>query len=134
MTGQRGFSLIEVVIVMAIIAMTLGLAGPRIGAGFGRLELSESAQKVRNYIRMARLQAERTDRQQYVVLNKTKHSVSLVNSDLQVLREEQLPSSVEIMLTGDSTVEALYVAPSGIARGAPFKLKGRTGETEVSLQ
>jgi prepilin-type N-terminal cleavage/methylation domain-containing protein len=134
MTGLRGFTLIEVIVVMAIIAITLGMAGPRIGAGFGRLELNESAQQIRNFVRIARLQAERTDREQYVVLNKTNRSISLVDSDLQVLREEHLPSSVEIVLSDDASVEALYVAPSGITRGAPFHLRGRTGETEVSLQ
>src|SRR3954462_9046047 len=62
MTGKRGFTLIEVVIVVAIMAISLGLAGPRIGAGLGRLELNTSAQTVRRFVKMARLQAERSER------------------------------------------------------------------------
>jgi prepilin-type N-terminal cleavage/methylation domain-containing protein len=134
MTGRRGFSLIEVVIVVAIIAMSLGLAGPRIGAGLGRLELDNSAKTVRGFIKLARIQAQRTDRQQYIVLNKSRGSIALVSDDLKLVREEALPSSVQLLFEGDSPTTALYVMPSGVLRGAPIRLHGRTGEVEVSLQ
>jgi len=134
MTGRRGFTLIEVVIVMVIIAISIGLAGPRIGAGLGRLDLADSAAKVRALIKIARLQAERTDRQQYVVLDKMRRSVSLVNADLKIVRNEPLPSTVEIVLDGDLPTAALYVNPSGIIRGSPIRLHGRSGDVEVGLQ
>src|SRR4051812_25954950 len=88
MTGRRGFTLIEVVIVMAIIAITLGLTGPRIGAGFGRLNLDQSAQTVRRMVKLARLEAERSERVQYVILTRKTRSVALINSDLAVLHQE----------------------------------------------
>ena len=134
MTGRRGLTLIEVVIVMAIIAMALGLAGPRIGAGLGRLELATSASTVQSFIKMARLQAQRTDRQQYVVLDKARKSVSLVDADMTLRRQEELSSTVEIVSSTDATVEALYISPSGLVRGSAIRLRGRTGEVEVSLQ
>ena len=134
MTGRRGFSLIEVVIVMAIIAISLSLAGPRIGAGLSRLELTQAERTVRSYIKFARSQAQRSDREQYVVLDRISGSVALVGSELKVLREVKLPSSVEIILGADVETATLYVAPSGILRGEPVRLRGRTGETEVALQ
>ena len=134
MSGRRGFTLIEVVIVMAIVAISLGLVGPRIGAGFGRLELNGAARTVRGYIRMARMQAERTDREQYVVLDRTRRSVALVSADLKLLREEKLPASVQIVLEGNEPNSALWIAPSGMIRGEPVRLRGRVGELEVSLQ
>src|SRR5438552_17012108 len=46
-TGRNnGFSLIEVVIVTAIIALALTLAGPRLGEGIVRLEHERSAQSL----------------------------------------------------------------------------------------
>jgi prepilin-type N-terminal cleavage/methylation domain-containing protein len=132
--GRRGFSLIEVVVVLAIIGISLTLAGPRIGAGLGRIELNQAAQTVRTYIKLARLQAQRSDREQYVVLDQQRHSVVLVGPEMMVIREEALPKSVQFVLQPDVQTSALYVAPSGILRGDPVRLRGRTGEIEVSVQ
>ena len=134
MTGHRGLTLIEVVIVMAIIAISIGLAGPRIGAGFGRLELTTSARTVQGLIKTARIQAQRTDRMQYVVLDKSRRSISVVSSELKLVREEELPSSVDFVLPAEVPTAALYVSPSGIIRGSPVRLRGRVGEVEVALQ
>jgi len=131
MTGKRGFTLIEVVIVMAIVAIAVGLVGPRIGAGLGRLEMNTATQTSQGLIRLARLQAERTEKSQYVVFDKSRRMVSLVNNEMQLVRESQLPSSVDVVLEGDARTTALYVMPSGIVRGPTVRL--RSGSREVVL-
>src|SRR5438128_1262915 len=98
MTGRHGFSLIEIVVVVAIIAISIGLAGPRIGAGLGRLELRQAEQSVKSYLKSAKMQARREDRDEYVVLDNARHSVELISSDLKLLREQKLPSSVSFVL------------------------------------
>jgi prepilin-type N-terminal cleavage/methylation domain-containing protein len=132
--GRRGFSLIEIVVVLAIIGISLSLAGPRIGAGLGRIELNQAAQTVRSYIKLARLQAQRSDREQYIVLDRQRHSVALVGPEMKVTREESLPKSVEFVLQPEVQTSALYVAPSGILRGDPVRLRGRTGVIEVPIE
>ena len=121
-------------VVMAIIAITLTLAGPRIGAGLGRLELNTAARTIQNFIKTARLRAERTDAGQYIVLDKTRRSVALVGADLKLVREETLASSVEIEMPPDTAATALYVTPSGMIRGEAIRLHGRSGDIAVSLQ
>lgn len=119
---------------MAIIALTLTLAGPRIGAGIGRLELDRATQSIRGLVKLGQVQAQRTDREHYVVLDRRRDRITLLNSEMQPLREEQLPSSVHLMLDSDLDLVSIFIAPSGIVRGDPVRLSGRTGEIEVTFQ
>jgi prepilin-type N-terminal cleavage/methylation domain-containing protein len=132
--NRRGVTLIEVVVVMAIIAISIGLAGPRIGAGLGTLELRQSEQNVKNYMKFARIQARRADRDCYLVLDNARRSIGIVDADLKLLREQQLPASVSFVFQTGTQSATLNVAPSGIIRGNPVRLHGRTGEVEVSLR
>jgi len=134
MTGRQGFSLIEVVVVVAIIAISIGLAGPRIGAGLDRLELRQAEQSVKSYLKSAKNQARREDRDQFIVLDNTRHSIGLIGSDMRLQRERKLPSSVSFVFDSNSDTTALSVAPSGIIRGNPVRLRGRTGELEIALR
>jgi len=134
-TAQKnGFSLIEVVVVMALIALALTLAGPRIGAGIGRLELDQAAQSIRGFVKVGRVQAQRTDQQHYVVLDRRRDLVTLLAPDMHPLRQERLPSSVQIVLESNLDLATISIAPSGMVRGDSVRLRGRTGELEVALQ
>ncbi len=134
MKGRQGFSLIEVVIVLAIIAISLGIAGPRIGAGFGRLELFKAEGTIKDLIKFGRLEAQRRDRPHYLLLDQQGHFAVLLSSEMVVLRQEPLPSSVSFVTRDDVSVRSVYIAPSGILRGDSIMLRGRSGEVEVSLR
>jgi prepilin-type N-terminal cleavage/methylation domain-containing protein len=131
MTGRRGFTLIEVVVVMALVAIAIGLVGPRIGAGLDRLQMNNAAQTARGLIRLARLQAERTEKSQYVIFDRNRRVVSLVNDQMKFIRESELPSSIDIVLENGARTAALFVTPSGIVRGAIVRF--RSGSHEVVL-
>lgn len=126
--------MIEVVMVMAVIALALTLAGPRIGAGIGRLQLEQAGQSLRSFIKIGRIQAQRRDREHYVLLDRKNDSITLLNPEMKPIRREQLPSSVQIILDSDSDFSTILIAPSGIVRGEAVRLRGRAGELEVSLQ
>src|SRR5437764_15378695 len=81
----KGFSLIEVVVVMALIALTLTLAGPRIGAGLGRLELERSRQSIRGFIKIGRVQAERADQPYYVVIDRKQDLLRLLDPEMKII-------------------------------------------------
>ena len=130
----KGFSLIEVVVVMVLIALTLTLAGPRIGAGLGRLELEQAAQNIRSLVRAGRVQAQRTDREHYVVIDRRRESMTLLDPEMKTLREEQLPSSVQIILDSAADVANIAISSSGIVRSQPIRLRGRSGELKIELQ
>jgi prepilin-type N-terminal cleavage/methylation domain-containing protein len=134
MTGSRGFSLIEVVLVMAIIAIALGMAGPRIGAGIGNLELMSAESTIQSFVKLGRVQAERLDREHYVIVSQPRHSVSLVGPNLELLREEALPSSVNLVADTAEVISTIYIGPYGAIRTSGIRLEGRTGKREVSLR
>jgi prepilin-type N-terminal cleavage/methylation domain-containing protein len=134
LASVKGFSLIEVVVVMALIALTLTLAGPRIGAGLGRLELERSRNSIRNFIKIGRVQAERADQEYYVVIDRKQESVKLLDPEMKMIRQELLPSTIQIDLGSNVDIAGLTISPSGIVRGSPIRLHGRTGELIVDLQ
>ena len=119
---------------MALIALTLTLVGPRIGAGIGRLELDETAQSIRGFVKNGAVQAERTDRVHYVVIDRTKKLMTLLDPEMKMLRQKELASSVEVILDGNRDMATISVSPSGIVRSGPIRLRGRIGDVQVNLQ
>ncbi len=130
----NGLSLVEVMIVMTIIALSVGLVGPRIGAGMTRLEVHQAEQTIRSFVQIARSKARRTDRAHFVVLDRRSSSLVLVGPDMQVLRERDLPSSIEVIGDSDSGVTSIYVPPSGLLRQATILLRSRIGTSEVAFE
>src|ERR1700674_4331877 len=118
---------------MSLIALTLTLVGPRIGAGMGRLQLDETAQAIRGFVKNGAVQAERTDRVHYVVIDRTKREMTLLDPDMKTLRQKELASSVEIILDGNTDVATISVSPSGIVRSGPIRIHGRAGDLQVNL-
>jgi prepilin-type N-terminal cleavage/methylation domain-containing protein len=130
----KGFSLIEVVVVMVLIALTLTMVGPRIGAGLGRLELERAAQTIRGIVTMGRIQAQRTDREYYVVIDRKQAWLRLLDPEMKVVRQEQLTTTVQIDFGSNSDESGLIISPVGIVRGNPIRLHGRAGELTVDWQ
>ena len=117
MNQARGLSLVEVMIVMAIIALSVGLVGPRIGAGMTRIEVYQAEQTIRSFVEMARSRAQRSNLAHFVVLNRRGPTVTLVGPDMNILRERELPSSVELVVDSEEGIESIDVPPSGLLRG-----------------
>ena len=134
MRNAKGLSLIEVMIVMAIIALSAGLVGPRIGAGMTRIELYQAEESVRSLVQMARSRAQRSNETHFVVLDRRTSTVSLVGPNMGVLRVRELPPSVELVIESQSGINSIYVPPSGLLRDEPIQLRSRFGVSEVALR
>ena len=119
---------------MTLIALTLTLVGPRIGAGIGRLELEETAQAIRGFVKSGAVQAQRADRGHYVVIDRKKKLMTLLDPEMKTLRQKELSSSVEIILGSDGDLATISISPSGIVRNGPIRLRSRAGDLKVNLQ
>ncbi len=54
-TGRRGFTLIEMIVVLLILSVTIALVAPRVGSGWKRLEDGDFLQEFTETIKRARL-------------------------------------------------------------------------------
>src|SRR4051812_16775911 len=113
---------------MAIIALAMSVAAPRIGAGMGRLDLNRTVAAIHDFVKIARMEAQRTDQPQYLLFDGRTARISVISPDLSVKRTQVLPSSVEFILPGPEPSATAVVAPSGIVRGEPIRLRWRAGE------
>ena len=93
---NRGLSLIEMIVVMAIISLFAGLVGPRIGSGLAGLELRRAERTVLDSLRDAKTYARQSGSTVFVVFDGEDQKVVLLGSDMQVVRESPLPDSVEL--------------------------------------
>jgi len=78
LTGQRGFTMVEIVIVMVIMSLVLAFAGPRIAKSLGGLTLKTTANKVSGILRFARSQAVATGTLHSVIFDIDRHTVYVV--------------------------------------------------------
>ena len=53
---------------------------------------------------------------------------------VQVLRERDLPSSIEVISDSDSGDTLIYVPPSGLLRQESISLRSRLGISEVTFE
>ena len=119
---------------MAIIGITLGLAGPRIGAGLGTIELRQAEQTVKSGVQLAKRRAQRVDADCFVVFDNVRRAVDVLGPDMKIVRDDRLPSSVQFVLQPPAQSIAIQVAPSGIVSGDSIEIRGRNSETQVSLR
>jgi general secretion pathway protein H len=71
--AARGFTLLELVVVVAIVGLAAALAGPRLGRGFEALEFERAARGVMSQVRHARAEAIRGRGVRQLILSPVEH-------------------------------------------------------------
>ena len=93
--AQRGFTLLEIVLVMAIIALASVLAAAAMTGGFKGMQLKASAKEIASNLRYTRTQAIATGKPQRFVIEPAKHAWQAPNA-----HHGTIPDKLGIEFTG----------------------------------
>lgn len=122
LTPTPGFTLLELLIVMALLGVLTAVAYPSIGRGMGTLRLRTASREIAAAIRLARSKALREQQAYYLQFDIDKGEVELSSEDLKYQRSFRLPEGVVFrrvaLLEEDnelySSDRAYYFAPNGL--------------------
>ena len=124
--SDRGFTLLELIVTLFVIALAVGLVIPAVGRG--TLTLRERAEVARfsAMLRHARDQAITTRRGHAVVLDPGAHRATLVADPDEVKQAYGLPPDLAVE-PNPPTALSIRFEPSGVSSGGDFHLTtGRT--------
>lgn len=135
MHRQRGFSLIELIVVVVLIAASTALAASVMGRGLPGQQLRNSAREVAAQLRYTRAQAIVTGQPQVFSLNAGSREWQAPNR-----RHGQLPAGIEVVATAArveqnrSRVAAVRFFPEGASTGGRFTFSRDSAAWQVDVQ
>jgi len=125
-SGTGAFTLIELVVVLAILAVAAALVAPAVGRGTEALTLRTEAGRVAALLRQARQHAVSHHRATQVTLDRERNAVALTAGDPdRPLREIVMPAGIRLSV--GSGGEALRFSSRGLTRDARWVLEGPGG-------
>jgi prepilin-type N-terminal cleavage/methylation domain-containing protein len=107
-SNQRGVTLIEALIVVALIAMIAGLSYPSISSGLDTLRLRSTSDAIVSFLNIALDHADRRQQAVEVVISPHENLMLSRTADLGFTRRLDIPSQIQI-------VAVLPALPAGIA-------------------
>jgi general secretion pathway protein H len=132
--GQRGFTLVEILVVMAIIALVLGVVATGMSRSISGAEARQAARKVVASLRYTRTQAILRHSEQVFEVDVEKRSYKAPGRDMVAL-----PEGVEILLTTarsemtSESVGGIRFFPDGGSTGGRVDLSVRGREYVVNV-
>ena len=123
---QRGFTLIELVVVLAILAAAAVLVLPAVGRGTETLRLRGEAGRVAALLREARLHAVSRRQPTRVTLDPARHTVALGLGPSEP-SSRQIAMSPGVRLHVETGGETLTFSPRGVTREARWIVEGAGG-------
>ncbi len=124
---RRGFTLIELVLVLFIIALVVGLALPAVGRGVETLQLRAQVASFSAFLRYAREQAITRREPHEVTLNPDARLLTLKAAGADSPRATR-KFSARITITAENpTGNSIRFSPRGLSSGGSFRLVGPDG-------
>ena len=133
--GERGFSLLELIMVIVVIALVLAVTYPSLSKGNATLHLRTAAREVINTVRYAREKAITEQTEMRIVADRENRRFALTDGYGEGARHYNLPHDVaigRIALRGQEILDGPLVIrflPNGSAEPAELQLVSERGGT-----
>jgi general secretion pathway protein H len=124
--GARGFTLLELVVTLFVIALAVALVGPAIGRSTETVRVRADVAGFAALFRHAREQAITQRRQLRVVVEPGAHRVTIVAGETDLLRTRVFPERLAIEPAA-SNAGAVRFEPEGTSTGGEYRL--HSGDT-----
>ena len=132
--AQRGFSLLEIMLVMALIAIIGVLAGTAMTGGIERMQLRSSAKEIASALRHARARAIATGQPQGFAIDPVAGAWTTTTDD-----KGEVPSRIDVVFTGAREVQpasgtgAIMFFSDGASTGGRVQLRYRDAAWNIEV-
>lgn len=127
MTRQRGFTLVELILVLFIMALVAGVALPAVGRGLDTLQLRAEVATFSGFLRYAREQAITRRESRQVTIDPDAHRLTLSLPGAEAPRASRRLSPRITVQAASPTGLAITFSPRGVSSGGSFRLVSPDG-------
>lgn len=125
MIGTRhGVTLIEMLLVVAIVGLMAGLTLPSVASGLDSIRLRSAADSVASFLGAAANRAERRQQVMEVIISPEENNIQLYSTEPGYARKLDMPSGVKLM--GDEP-RRFVLMPGGTAPRIGIELRNTRG-------
>jgi prepilin-type N-terminal cleavage/methylation domain-containing protein len=119
--AARGFTLLEVIVTLFVVALAVGVVVPVVGRSTETLRGRSQVARVSALLRHARDQAITTRRNHAVVIDPAAHRTTIIAGRDEVRETRALPPDLGVEASPPSALTVRF-EPNGVSSGAEFRL------------
>ncbi|MDQ6666407.1 MAG: prepilin-type N-terminal cleavage/methylation domain-containing protein [Acidobacteriota bacterium] len=128
---SRGVTLIEMLMVVAIVGLMAGLMLPSVASGLDSIRLSSAADSVASFLSAAANRAERRQQAMEVILTPKENSIQLFSIEPGYARKLQMPGGITLL--GDQPRRFMLMPGGTVPRIAVELTSSRGGHKTVRI-
>ena len=130
--NRRGITLMEMIVVLAIIGLIAAITAPSVANGLDSIRLVTAAGDVSSFLNAAVNRTERRQQPVELVLSSRDNTVKLYSTEPGFSRELKLPEGVSIELPDEPEgVRRLIIMPGDTVPGIGIQIANRRGSRRI---
>jgi prepilin-type N-terminal cleavage/methylation domain-containing protein len=130
-TTEAGVTLVEMMIVVAIVGMIAGITYPAVASGLEAVHLSSSAEDAASFINAELNRVERRQEVIELVISVKEGSLAIHSTEPGFERKLGLPEGITIVDADPNATHQLILMPGGTAPRIGIELKNRKGRRRI---